>query len=291
MQCCTITQRRSNAEFAVAVATIYVATVGFKYTGENLTRRIREQYLKAVLRQNAAYFDDLGPGSIINRFTDTNVIQEGISEKIELALSSLSTFSAAYIVGFIKYWKLTLALTSMAPALFAAFHILTKLLVKYSRKSSVAYGESSTLVEEALSSIRTVTAFGTQERFAKEYNKFLARAESFGLRMKCIAGSGPGVTICIFNLGYALACWLGSKHIVGGEADLPAVLTILLVMMLGSFALGKAAQHVQAFANAIAAAGELYATIDRAAPWDENIDEENTPETFEGRIELRNVRI
>ncbi|GIZ42209.1 hypothetical protein CKM354_000548700 [Cercospora kikuchii] len=271
--------------------TIYIATVGFTYTGESITRKIREEYLKALLRQNAAYFDKLGPGQIITRITtDTNVIQEGISEKIELALIALSTFLAAYIVGFIKYWKLTLVMTSAIPVLYCAMFGLTKLIIKYSKLSSIAYSQGGVLVEEALSSIKTVTGFGAQEHLAKEYDTHLARAEGYGLRLKSIAGSGPGFTICIFNLGYALASWLGSQYIVKGETSLSAVLTILLVMMLGAFSLSKAAQHTQAFANAVAAATEIYATIDRVPPWNDSPSVGTILENLEGRIELRNIK-
>ena len=42
------------------------------YTGEVNSRRIREKYLQAVLRQNIAFFDKVGPGEIATRIqTDT----------------------------------------------------------------------------------------------------------------------------------------------------------------------------------------------------------------------------
>lgn len=34
------------------------------YSGETATRRIRERYLKAILRQNVAFFDKMGPGEV-----------------------------------------------------------------------------------------------------------------------------------------------------------------------------------------------------------------------------------
>ncbi|KIM92690.1 hypothetical protein OIDMADRAFT_62313 [Oidiodendron maius Zn] len=89
------------------------ATVGFIYTGEHITQKIREQYLAAVLRQNIAFFDKLGAGEITTRITaDTNLVQEGISEKISLTLTAIATFITAFVIGFVKYWRLTLILTS-----------------------------------------------------------------------------------------------------------------------------------------------------------------------------------
>jgi ATP-binding cassette, subfamily B (MDR/TAP), member 1 len=42
------------------------------YTGEVNSKRIRERYLKAVLRQDIAFFDNVGAGEITTRIqTDT----------------------------------------------------------------------------------------------------------------------------------------------------------------------------------------------------------------------------
>jgi ATP-binding cassette subfamily B (MDR/TAP) protein 1 len=37
------------------------------YTGESTTRRIRENYLQAVLRQNVAWYDKVGAGEVTTR--------------------------------------------------------------------------------------------------------------------------------------------------------------------------------------------------------------------------------
>ena len=93
--------------------TVYYSTVAFIYTGEHISAKIREQYLAAILRQNIGFFDKLGAGEVTTRITaDTNLIQEGISEKIALTLTSITTFITAFVIGFIKSWKLTLILMS-----------------------------------------------------------------------------------------------------------------------------------------------------------------------------------
>ncbi|CAG8761331.1 1918_t:CDS:2, partial [Cetraspora pellucida] len=69
----------------VFVAT-YISISTWVYTGEKITRQIREQYLRAILRQNIAYFDKYGSGEVTTRITsDTHLIQDGISEKVPLS--------------------------------------------------------------------------------------------------------------------------------------------------------------------------------------------------------------
>jgi len=51
---------------------IYMCT--WVYTSEVTAKRIRERYLKAVLRQDIAFFDKVGPGEVTTRIqTDTRM--------------------------------------------------------------------------------------------------------------------------------------------------------------------------------------------------------------------------
>ncbi|RIB08975.1 ABC transporter type 1, transmembrane domain-containing protein [Gigaspora rosea] len=71
----------------------YIATATWVYTGERIARQIREQYLRAILRQNIAYFDKHGSGDVTTRITsDIHLIQDGISEKVAL------TFQYGYVM-------------------------------------------------------------------------------------------------------------------------------------------------------------------------------------------------
>jgi ATP-binding cassette subfamily B (MDR/TAP) protein 1 len=86
-----------------------------------MTQKLREQYLTAILKQNIAFFDNLGAGEITTRISgDMTAIQDGISQKIGLTLTGVSTFFAALIVGFVKSWKLTLILTSVIISMVSA---------------------------------------------------------------------------------------------------------------------------------------------------------------------------
>lgn len=50
----------------------YIYMVIWVWTGEVNAKRIRERYLKAVLRQDIAYFDNVGAGEVATRIqTDT----------------------------------------------------------------------------------------------------------------------------------------------------------------------------------------------------------------------------
>ncbi len=271
--------------------TVYIATVGFIYVGEHISGKIREHYLASILRQNIGYFDKLGAGEMTTRITsDTNLVQDGISEKVGLTLTAVATFITAYVIGYVKYWKLTLILTSTIIAIFLTTAGLSRFIIKWSKQSLALYAEGGTVAEEVISSIRNAVAFGTQNKLAKQYDGHLSTAEKYGFRMKALAGSMIGVLIFYLYLTYALGFWLGGQYITDGECTLSNVLTILLSIMIGAFSLGNISPNMQAFTTAMAAASKIYATIDRTSPLDPVSKQGRQLQNLKGIVEFRNVK-
>ena len=272
--------------------TIYICTVGFIYTGEHITGKIREQYLAAILRQNIAFFDKLGAGEITTRITaDTNLVQDGISEKIALTLTAMATFVTAFVIAFIKYWKLTLILSSTVFAIVLVMGTGSTFIIKYNKQSLESYALGGTVAEEVISSIRNATAFSTQDKLARQYDAHLVEAEKWGLKLKVGLAVMISAMMGIIYLNYALSFWMGSRFIVDDQMTLSEVLTIMLAIMIGAFSLGNVAPNAQAFTTSVAAAVKIFNTIDRVSPLNPMDDKGEKLEHVEGTVELKNIRM
>jgi ATP-binding cassette subfamily B (MDR/TAP) protein 1 len=123
------------------------------YTSEVAAKRIRERYLKAVLRQDIAFFDNVGAGEITTRIqTDTrswflsfclrpgsinkgpcapDLIQQGLSEKVALVVSFFAAFLTGFILAFARNWRLALAMSSILPCIAITGAIMNKFMSKY----------------------------------------------------------------------------------------------------------------------------------------------------------------
>lgn len=270
----------------------YIAMVIFIYTGEHITGKIRAQYLESCLKQNIGFFDNIGSGEVVTRITaDTNLIQDGISEKVSLTLSAVATFVAAFVIGFIEYWKLTLILFSTVVAIVLIMGGGAQFIVKYSKQNINAYALGGSVAEETLSSVRNAVAFGTQDRLAKLYDAHLIKAEFFGMRLKGAIAIMIAFLMLVMNWSYGLAFWMGSNYLVEGVIPLQKVLTIAMAVMIGSFALGNVTPNVQAFTTALGAAAKIYTTIDRVSALDSSSEEGERLEKVEGSIRLENVKM
>ncbi|KDN70853.1 putative ABC transporter [Colletotrichum sublineola] len=269
----------------------YVSTVGFIYTGEHISAKIREHYLQSCMRQNIGFFDKLGAGEVTTRITaDTNLIQDGISEKVGLTLAAFATFVSAFVIGFVHYWKLTLILLSTVVALMLSMGGGSTFIVKYSKQSIESYAHGGSLADEVISSIRNAIAFGTQDRLAKQYDVHLTKAETYGYKVKASIGVMVALMMTILYLNYGLAFWQGSRFLIEDGIPLSDILIIMMSVMIGAFNLGNVAPNVQAFTTAIAAAAKIYNTIDRASPLDPSTEDGIKLDKLEGSIRLENIK-
>lgn len=86
-----------------AIVTTYISTCLWIRMGEQQVRRIRALYLHSILKQDMTWFDTAKDDSLLTRLaSDTQLIQDGISEKLGLCISFCCQFLAGFAVGFYK---------------------------------------------------------------------------------------------------------------------------------------------------------------------------------------------
>jgi ATP-binding cassette subfamily B (MDR/TAP) protein 1 len=264
--------------------------VGFIYTGEHVTQKLREQYLAAVLRQNIALFDNLGAGEITTTISaNMDLVLLGVCEKLAITITALTTFVCAMIVGFTKNWRLSFVLLSIVFAVLFVMGGFSTFLIRFSKLSHDAYVPGASTAEEAFASVRTVTAFNGQEKLATKYERSLADTMRWGLKNKMAIGCMIASMMLVTYLAYALGFWEGSRLLVAGHANLSETLTVLLSLLLGAVSIANAAPHIQAFAGAVSAASNIFKIIDRPLPDDEG-HQSFIPDSVRGALEFRDVK-
>ncbi|KAK9467519.1 P-loop containing nucleoside triphosphate hydrolase protein [Lipomyces arxii] len=259
--------------------------------GEIVSSRIRALYLRAILRQNIGYFDNIGTGEITKQITaDMNQLQNGMSDKITLVVSAMASFFGAFVVGFIKSWALTLICGSGILAMLFTVTGMVRLIVSAAKNSMIGIAKGSSIVDEVFSSVRNVQAFGIQDRLAQGYDVLLADSEKWGARDNLFFGSMFGILwfyiYCILALGY----WQGSRFIVSGDLQVNAVITVTIAMMMGSFAFGQVGPNARAIGAAVAASSKVYAAIERQSVIDSFSKDGVVLENVHGDIELKDVK-
>ncbi|KAI8816005.1 P-loop containing nucleoside triphosphate hydrolase protein [Fimicolochytrium jonesii] len=267
---------------------IYMST--WLFTGENISHRIREGYLQGVLRQNIAYFDNIGGGQVSTRIiTDTQMVQDGISEKVPMLLMNVATFVAGFSVAFAHSWKLTLVLACCVPAIGITAAMMGKFIGRFTIAGLKSYASAGDVAEETFASIRTVTSFMAQDKMAKAYSRLLDAAEKFGVKKQIVMGIGWGAIQFVVFGTYALAFWYGSILLYDGEINLGSIMTCFFSVLIGAFALAGTSSEITAINFSIGAGTTLFEAIDRVPEIDCYSSEGFMPEPVRGHIKVEHV--
>ena len=228
------------AQFAL----IYAHLVCWSLYGAHLAQRLRERYLESLLRQDPSYFDKLTPGEVASRLSsDIQTIRSGTSEKVGICLSSLSFFVTAYIVAFIKDYKLAAMLISLVPAYMLMSFLGSHYIEKYTGLMSDYAATAASIASEALSNLTVVQAFGANKRLEAKFSKALKASEQQGLKKAAAIGMQSGVLYFVAYSANGLAFWQGSKSIANavsqgtGGATVGGTFTVIFILIEGMFRL------------------------------------------------------
>ncbi|OSS43271.1 hypothetical protein B5807_12119 [Epicoccum nigrum] len=275
----------------VSYATSWISFVGFSYAGERITKQIRQLYLRAILRQNIAFFDFLGSGEITARISsDMNLLQDGTGHKVGLFITGISTFVSAIIIGFIQSWKLSLIMLSGTMALVIIMGLIGARMKRYQTISIDEYATAASLSEEVLGSARNVAAYGIQTRFQQKHSIILTNASRHDFKAKLWLSLMIATVMGILNFQYSLAFWQGNRFLHSGELEVSNIVTAVMVILTAGFSVSSVLPHIQAFGAAIAAANKVLNTIERNSPIDPESDTGIIPESLVGDIHFKNVK-
>ena len=258
--------------------------------GERQAKKIRELYFRSVVSQDVGWYDKNATGDLTNRLTaDINIIQEGISDKVGLIIQFCSTFVSGFVIGFYRGWKLAIVLTGCLPFLAGAIYYLATTLGDGSAKSQEAYAGAADIAQQVLSSIRTVYAFGGEEKEKKRYAQQLDVAEKQGLKNQLVNGSGLGVVQFFILNTYALAFWYGNILVMNNTMTTGKVVGVLFAIVIGAFSLGNASPHIASVGNALGAAKKVFEIIERVSPIDPLSEKGETPSSVKGKVTFENI--
>lgn len=269
----------------------WVATAGWQHTGHRIARKVREQYLHALLKQNIGFFDTFGTGKMTSHITaDMNAIQEAISEKVGLTLTFSATVVGSFVVGFVQYWGLALILSSSLLAILILMGAVSVPMQSTSKKAGEGAFEAATVAEEAFSAIKTVLALNMQERMKARYSNPTHVAEHWSGKSKTYTGMMLAIMMCIVMLMYGLAFWQGQRFQQSGAVDIVVIIITLLAIMTGCFSVAMIAPNFQAFNAGTTAAATIFRSIDRKSPIDSSSTEGFDASEIQGEIEFKGVR-
>ena len=114
----------------------------------NVTARLKTNYLRSVLSQESAWFDQENYTELSSRLgKECDTIKGGIGQKFGQIIYSFSMCASGMFVAFYKGWSLAFAMLGIAPIILIGMGIFSSVMMKRSSVTMRAYGQSAGYAE------------------------------------------------------------------------------------------------------------------------------------------------
>lgn len=261
----------------VAFATAFIGTTSIELAAERQIRKIRHNFVQAMMRQAMAWMDSFDPRTLASQLNQSCVtIRDGFGTKFGQLFMFLGMIIGGYTVGFLRGWKLTLVISAVLPLLAGVGYLFMKSLTESETRSRETYGHAGAVAEEVFGNIRTVVAFGSEEQCRTRYCDLLNNSLNESLRSSIYFGGTVGLTFGVLFLSYALGLWYGGELVANDlESDCTSscftagdVLAVFFSIVTAALAVGQCGTPLTAAVKASGAAKELWCLIDRSSAID-----------------------
>ncbi|KAM1187427.1 hypothetical protein ACFX2J_023354 [Malus domestica] len=264
----------------------------FAYMGEYLTKRVRERMLSKVLTFEVGWFDqdENSSGAICSRLAkDANVVRSLVGDRMALVVQTISAVTVACTMGLIITWRLAIVMIAVQPLIIVCFYTRRVLLKSMSRKAIKSQEESSKLAAEAVSNLRTVTAFSSQVRLLKMLEKAQEGPRRESIRQSWYAGIGLACSQSLTTVTWAFDFWYGGKLVAKGYVKAKQLFQTFMILVSTGRVIADAGSMTTDLAKGADAVGSVFAVLDRYTKIEPEDPEGLEPEAITGHIELHDI--
>ncbi|KAI4983541.1 hypothetical protein ZWY2020_025407 [Hordeum vulgare] len=288
---------RAYALIFVALAVLsFLINIGQHYNfgamGEYLTKRIREQMLTKILTFEIGWFDrdENSSGAICSQLAkDANVVRSLVGDRMALVIQTVSAVLIACTMGLVIAWRLALVMIAVQPLIIVCFYARQVLLKSMSKKSIQAQSESSKLAAEAVSNLRTITAFSSQDRILGLFNQAQNGPRKESIRQSWIAGLGLGTSMSLMTCTWALDFWFGGRLIAQHHITAKALFQTFMILVSTGRVIADAGSMTTDLAKGADAIASVFAVLDRVTEIDPDNPQGYKPEKLKGEVDIRGV--
>lgn len=259
------------------------------YIGQRVVIDIREVMFRKFQRMPIAYFDKHQTGETMSFVTnDVAAIQTALVDKLIELFTEGSVLIGSLVMMFYLDWKLSLLTLIVVPMVGYAMQVFGKKLKENGRVIQERIADITSLLQESISSIRTVKSFVREdfeiERFRKE-NDLNFQAAMKNIKLTSLLT--PTVEF-LAALAVTLIVWFGGYEVVNGVITAGALVAFLTYAVNLANPVKRIARVYGHLQQAMAAADRIFHVLDLEEAVADHPNAIKLPRV-EGHVTLENI--
>ncbi|WP_298824601.1 ABC transporter ATP-binding protein [uncultured Piscinibacter sp.] len=186
--------------------------------GHRITWRLRVALFAQLQRLSLAYHRDSRSGELITKVAgDTNLLRDMFADWALTLVRHALTLVAMLAVMFMLNWRLALAVAATLPPLLGVIFWLNRRVKATVREQRRHEGRMTSRLNEVLSSIALVQAFGRQGFEEDRFRREIEANYASGMRSTRSAGAIVKAIAVVSAAGTAITVLLGAREVLAGR--------------------------------------------------------------------------
>lgn len=275
-----------------AAATWLMGLINNKLTYRTV-QDIREKAIRQLQLLPLSYLDQHPSGDIVSRIiADTDQLSDGLLLGFSQLFSGLITIVATLAFMLSQSVEITLLVLVLTPLSFIVARFIASRSYQMFRKQSQTRGEQTSLIEEMVSGVKVVKAFGYEKTASSRFAEINHRLQEYSQQATFYSSLANPATRFINSLIYALVALAGAFAIMGGRLTVGGLSVLLNYSNQYMKPFNDISSVITELQNAAASAGRVFELINEepeADPVDLNKADGNLPEVKTGSVVFDHV--
>jgi ATP-binding cassette subfamily B protein len=233
------------------------------YVGEELVLSFRAQLFRHVQRLSLSYHDLKGTSDSTYRVLwDTAAVRYVMIDGVIPFISASFTLASMVYIIFLLDWQLAGVALAVSPVLFLLARTYQRRLRRQSRQVKKLESVALSVVQEVLTAVRVVKAFGQEGR---EQERFMHRSDE-GMRARIrlvFAEGGLGLLLGLTTaVGTAAVLFIGVRNVQSGTLTLGELVLVMSYLSQLYGPLKTISKKVASLQSHLASAERAFALLD-----------------------------
>jgi subfamily B ATP-binding cassette protein MsbA len=250
---------------ALNAATRLLQNYLMQYSGLKVLEVLRDEMYSKIIMLPLRFYEGTRVGMLMSRIiNDVSLIRSSMPALVMLIRQVITLLSLMAVVIYqnaeLAFWALV-----VLPLAFFPFIYFGRRMRKLSGKGQEKMGDVSALLQEMLSGIRVVKAFGTERQERVRFDKENKRLLRLTLKSVLAGEFSSSVMELVGAVGIGLVLWIGGMQVIEGKTTPGTFFSFVaaLVMMYDPVKkLSNANLNIQ---NALAGAERVFGILDDPA--------------------------
>lgn len=230
---------------------------------------IREKAIRQLQLLPLSYLDQHPSGDIVSRIiADTDQLSDGLLLGFSQLFSGLITIVATLAFMLSQSVEITLLVLLLTPLSFIVARFIAIRSYQMFRKQSQTRGEQTSLIEEMVSGVKVVKAFGYEKTASSRFAEINHRLQEYSQQATFYSSLTNPATRFINSLIYALVALVGAFAIMGGRLTVGGLSVLLNYSNQYMKPFNDISSVITELQNAAACAGRVFELINEEAEVD-----------------------